>query len=236
MLVATPTLHHFYPDASTQIIQDFYGSTDLKTYLLTYAVSTSQASSLGAGLGTWAKDFHTWGAAPEQAELRATMQKNSTALGLKFRVNFGRLVATVDMFPAILERSRGLFKQIEAEMKKRVASQDTAKLGIIHGDFWSGKYDAAIWSFFCLLRISSSAKACRNQYPSPRCSSSQCSLSTTRPGKAFHHRLGTVPSRNPKSRPRPVLRRVIPPKPLPRHRCWRTHDRNLFDSVWEDGR
>ena len=69
------------------------------------------------------------------------MQKNSTALGLKFMVNFGRLVSTVDMFPAILEGSRGMFEQIEAEMKKRIASQDVAKLGIVHGDFWSGKYD-----------------------------------------------------------------------------------------------
>ncbi|KAL9107532.1 MAG: hypothetical protein Q9187_008414, partial [Circinaria calcarea] len=45
------------------------------------------------------------------------------------------------MFPAILEEARGRFELIEAEMKERSASQDVARLGVIHGDFWSGKYE-----------------------------------------------------------------------------------------------
>ena len=142
MLVTTPILHQFLSDSSTQIIQDFPDSIDLKTYLLAHNISESHAEVLGAALGSWTRSFHAWGASTESAKLRDTIRQNSNAVNLKFNVNAGRLVQTVDMFPDILGDSRDMLTEIASKLKSRRNHPD---LSLIHGDFWTGKYDA----FFC---------------------------------------------------------------------------------------
>jgi hypothetical protein len=134
--VQTPYLYHFFPEINTQIYSDLTSSSELKTYVLTHALSRAQCSRLGQSLGLWTKRFHTWAAAPEQEQLRETMKGNSTMRDLKYSINYTDLVATIDNFPAILERSRKVFEGVAKDVKE---SLDKGEGTLIHGDFWSGK-------------------------------------------------------------------------------------------------
>ena len=55
-------------------------------------------------------------------------------------MNAGRLVATVEKFPQVLEEAKHLFQDVEVGLKERAeARRREGRMGIIHGDFWTGK-------------------------------------------------------------------------------------------------
>lgn len=101
----------------------------------------SSARSLGRALGSWLRSFHDWAADEKQAECREILSKNGVMKGVKFYVNYTMLIDTIGNFPDILEESRDVFEQVRdfaaAEMKREDSDH---KYGVIHGDFWTGKY------------------------------------------------------------------------------------------------
>ncbi|RDW88691.1 hypothetical protein BP6252_00723 [Coleophoma cylindrospora] len=133
--VLTPHLYHFDVENNTQIYTDLPSSTDLKTYCLTHSLNPQECTRLGNSLGLWAKRFHTWGAAPEQAGVRETMKRNTAMRDLKFQINYSRLLVRIESFPNLLENSRALFEEIGKEVRLEV---DGGQGTLIHGDFWSG--------------------------------------------------------------------------------------------------
>lgn len=92
---------------------------------------------MGFALGRWIKNFHTWGAAPEQAELRQKMKGSTEMRALKYQINYPTMVATIANFPDLLEGSREVFEAVAKDVKDRLDAEDGA---LIHGDFWTGKY------------------------------------------------------------------------------------------------
>jgi hypothetical protein len=134
--VTTPHLYQYSSVTDTQILSDYPKSLELKKYFITHTVPFAQVSRLGVALGTWLKNFHLWASEDAQRLLKETMRKNETMVQLKFFVNYGRLLPTVDMFPTILEESRETFKNIEDTMRKEL---ERGEGDLIHGDFWSGK-------------------------------------------------------------------------------------------------
>lgn len=134
--VTTPHLYQYSSVTDTQILSDYPKSLELKKYFITHTVPFAQVSRLGVALGTWLKNFHLWASEDAQRLLKETMRKNETMVQLKFFVNYGRLLPTVDMFPTILEESRETFKNIEDMMRKEL---ERGEGDLIHGDFWSGK-------------------------------------------------------------------------------------------------
>lgn len=135
--ITTPHLHHFSQETNTQVYSDLPASMELKTYVLTHPLTQAECSRLGTALGTWARSFHEWAAAPEQQELRVKMEGNVAMRELKYTINYTTLVATVQNFPSILGSSKEVF---EAVAKKTREELDAEKGPLIHGDFWSGKY------------------------------------------------------------------------------------------------
>jgi hypothetical protein len=142
--VKTPRMLHFDQETNTQILENLPNSLDLKSFLLSElcsGVSESAGRSLGRSLGHWLKSFHEWAGKSEQAGSRSLIDQNEAMKGLKFYVNYSMLMDTIANFPDVLEDSRGIFEEVkafaEAEMKK---GDDDEGFGIIHGDFWTGKY------------------------------------------------------------------------------------------------
>ncbi|RFU24330.1 hypothetical protein B7463_g11999, partial [Scytalidium lignicola] len=133
--VTTPKLYHFSSTTNTQIYSDLPSSTTLKLFCLTHPLSREQCSRIGETLGIWARNFHDWGARPEQASLRAEMRKSKTMTELKYTINYVTLVATVDNFPSILQESKPVFEEIASDVK---GSMDAGEGMLIHGDFWTG--------------------------------------------------------------------------------------------------
>jgi hypothetical protein len=141
--VKTPCLFHFDKDTNTQILEDLPGSVDLKHFLISDVsrdMSKTSAQSLGHGLGSWLRAFHTWASKPEQAETREILSKNQALKNLKFYINYTWLLDTIDNFPAILEDSREVLEKVRdfaAEELEGTELDD--EYNVIHGDFWTGK-------------------------------------------------------------------------------------------------
>ena len=134
--VTTPHLYQYTPITNTQILQDYPSSLELMEYMSTHSIPTADVTRLGIAIGSWLKKFHEWGSAPEQALLRETMRKNDGMKKLKSWLNYGRLLPTIKMFPALLEECRDMFTEIEEKYKKEAEVEGGE---LIHGDFWSGK-------------------------------------------------------------------------------------------------
>jgi hypothetical protein len=134
--VTTPHLYQYSSVTDTQILSDYPNSLELKKYFTTHTVPSAQVIRLGVALGAWLKDFHLWAFEDAQRPLRESMKKNQLMVQLKFFVNYGRLLPTIDLFPAILEESRETFKNVEDLMRREM---ETGEGDLIHGDFWSGK-------------------------------------------------------------------------------------------------
>jgi fructosamine-3-kinase len=143
--IQTPKIYPFKPETNTQIYSDLALSTDLKTYALTNTLTHSECARLGFALGRWIKNFHTWGAAPEQASLREKMKESTEMRALKYQINYPTMVATIANFPEILEESREIFEAVAKDIKDRLDSEDG---DLIHGDFWTGKYVDPICPLF----------------------------------------------------------------------------------------
>lgn len=134
--VTTPHLYEYCSKTDTQILSDYLNSLELKKYFTTHTIPPAQATRLGVALGKWLKSFHLWASAEAQKPLKDTMKKNDQMVQLKFFVNYGRLLPTIELFPEILEQSRETFKGVEDMMRKEM---EAGKGDLIHGDFWSGK-------------------------------------------------------------------------------------------------
>jgi hypothetical protein len=66
------------------------------------------------------------------------MEGNTAMRDLKFAINYTNLVATVENFPGILGDAKGLFEDVAKKTREEL---DKDRGVLIHGDFWSGKYD-----------------------------------------------------------------------------------------------
>ncbi|TVY93598.1 4-hydroxytryptamine kinase, partial [Lachnellula willkommii] len=133
--VQIPKIYSFFPETHTQIYADLPSSTQLKTYALTHSLTKAQCSRLGHALGLWAKTFHAWGAAAGQFGLRESMKGNVAMKELKYAINYPRLVATIELFPGILQASKEVFEAVANDVRARL---DREEGSLIHGDFWSG--------------------------------------------------------------------------------------------------
>ncbi|EHK99892.1 hypothetical protein M7I_4217 [Glarea lozoyensis 74030] len=133
--ISTPKIYPLPSTTNTQIFSDLPLSTDLKTYCLTHALTTPQATHIGHSLGLWLKSFHVWGADPAQKELREKIKESTEMRALKYQINYPTMIATIENFPDLLEGSRAVFEDVAKDIKARL---DANEGELIHGDFWTG--------------------------------------------------------------------------------------------------
>lgn len=142
--VKTPRLLDFNRETDTQVLEDLPYSIDLKNFLLSEVsrdLSESSGRALGSALGSWLRLFHHWAAEEQQMESRKVLGENKVMKDLKFWVNYTLLMNTIENFPSILEQDRDIFEKIRDLAAAELERQDHDNgYGIIHGDFWTGKY------------------------------------------------------------------------------------------------
>lgn len=183
VVVRTPRLYHHDLATNTQIIEDFVNATDLKSILFSTnahnlllrptspGLSNSSSSSIGYNLGSWLRAFHTWSSASapgsETASLRAQMWRNDWMRKVKYRYTYDSVLRVLGKYPEILlrgfestledlrdgvaEEFGGSSLSIEEEEKGEGGREE---YGIIHGDFWMGKYAQFTLSFSCIVQNS----------------------------------------------------------------------------------
>lgn len=149
MPVLTPRNLLYLPSPSIQIIEDLDPALDCADLLtsLDHEVPMSIWSAVGFALGEWLRALHHWTREPEQGHLRSTMEGNKASRDLKWRTTYGTIVDIARTFPIITEEDLDVLKEVREKAQReqedaaqRAVNEDTESYGIIHGDFWTGKY------------------------------------------------------------------------------------------------
>jgi len=136
ILVRVPKVLDYFPNNYIQIIEDLPNTMTLKANLLNKPFDPGFAVACGKAIGEWAAKFHTWGLHQDQVQLRKVLSDYKEAGVFKYRLSCGRLEATVDKFPDMLDDKRVLFMKV-SELVMALTHGDN--IGIVHGDFWPGK-------------------------------------------------------------------------------------------------
>lgn len=144
IILRTPRLLYFDHKSHIQVLEDLPNSLDLKTFLISEhsgSLSKCSALSIGRALGSWLRSLHNWADEKEQASLTRELRDNQPMQQIKFYANYTLLVESIENFPLLLEGSRSVLRQVRdlaaAELEKQELGEE---YGIIHGDFWTGKY------------------------------------------------------------------------------------------------
>lgn len=148
MGVTTPHLYWFDRDTHIMVIADLPNALDLKSVMTSPVVNTTLnlkvASTIGHHLGTWLRTFHTWGSEPAQIRLLNEMNQNKSMRDLKYKITYGTFIEVLQEFPDILGddamQLQALREWAAREFEKNPADKDQQGWGLIHGDFWTGKY------------------------------------------------------------------------------------------------
>ena len=137
ILVRVPEILHYFPSKYIQIIEDLPNTSTLKAHLLNRSFEPAFADACGRVIGAWAVKFHRWGRHPDQEGLRRVLSSYTEAGVFKYRLSCGRLDATIEKFPEILDNKKSLFQHVSQRITAITHRDDD--VGIIHGDFWPGK-------------------------------------------------------------------------------------------------
>ena len=148
--VVTPRLLMFDQSQNTQILEDYPGTVDLTRLLRTWSNADdihikSRASSIGFQLGLWLRSFHSWTSEPNQADLRKAVSGNQPMQLLKEGISYGSFMTILEtLYPQLLDGTREKLERVRdmaaREFHTPGSYGDGDNWGIIHGDFWSGKY------------------------------------------------------------------------------------------------
>lgn len=160
----SPRLYHFNRSANIQVLQDIQGVWDLREVLdapsADALVSQTQIADVGQAAGAWLRRFHQWAVEPAQQAFAQEVVRNDGMRRLKRRVTCDSFIAVLENFPDIYEShatTLGLFEDMARQEFQRLPglTDEDDGWGVIHADFWSGKY-VYIPNFRCDLLIYSS--------------------------------------------------------------------------------
>jgi hypothetical protein len=144
----TPHLYLFDRKTNTQILEDLSDTIDVKTVLespiASSVLSHSISPTMGRALGVWLRSFHAWISEPAQTGLYRDMADNEPMRKIRYATSYGAFINVVQKFPEIWEARRKALEEVRdmatAEYAKTPQDNVGEKGGVIHGDFWAGKY------------------------------------------------------------------------------------------------
>ncbi len=146
--VKTPRLYLFIRDANIQVLEDFPASDDLKSIFVSPArnqiLTAPVAASIGHNIGAWLRSFHDWSMSPN-TRLK-DFGDNEPMRKLKYAITYDSYLRVLETnFPYLLDGHREALLQIKEVATKEFerTSNDgyvDKNWGLIHGDFWTGKY------------------------------------------------------------------------------------------------
>lgn len=146
--ITTPHLYLFKRQANIMVIADLPNALDVKSILVSPRVNATfnplVASSIGRGLGAWLRAFHEWGSRPSQLQLLDEMGQNKAMRELKYKITYDSFIRVLQKFPDVLGDDGMLLEEVKIMAAKEFETTTKDKIregwGLIHGDFWTGKY------------------------------------------------------------------------------------------------
>ncbi|KAH8997687.1 kinase-like domain-containing protein [Lactarius hatsudake] len=150
--VTVPVVHHFDGAMHAVVMDDAAPrAAPLKAALLAGHIPTPRAAALGAALGRFLRDLHTWGHRTEAGrKLREELAGNVFARDIYASITYDRLCATLrtpgttaDALPELGNEPLGVpeetLRVLEALAERRGAQiRDIRGDTLVMGDFWPG--------------------------------------------------------------------------------------------------
>lgn len=147
--IRTPLAFSYVPTSQIQMIEDLWPARNLADIIMSNEIDSQQAdfAKTGFALGVWLRTFHDWSKHPEQDRLDRDMRDSGTSRELKWRTTYETIVDIVRGFPTMQKYVDVLVEVRSKAMleHKQWLIRSSPKLegpyhGLIHGDFWTGKY------------------------------------------------------------------------------------------------
>ena len=145
--VKPPRLYLYDRETNTQVLEDFPNTDGFRAMLFSAdaynLLPSPSTAAIGRHLGFWLRSFHTWASAPEQAALRAQMWQNDIMRKTKFLFTYDSVLKVLENYPELLEsckKTLDTIRDVIAKEFERPSTEEGDGYGLLHGDFWSGKY------------------------------------------------------------------------------------------------
>jgi hypothetical protein len=145
--VKPPRLYLYNKETNSQVLEDIPNTDGFKAMLFSTdahnLLPSPSTATIGRHLGSWLRSFHSWASAPEQAALRAQMWQNDHMRKTKYLFTYDSVLRVLENYPQLLEGHERTMYTIRDVMSKEFEMPSTNvgdDYGLIHGDFWTGKY------------------------------------------------------------------------------------------------
>lgn len=146
-VIKAPRLYVYNRETNIQVLEDFSNTAGFKSMLFSpnadNLLPQTSPATIGRHLGSWLWSFHTWASAPEQAALRAQILQDDPMRKLKRLLTYDGFLGVLENYPELLEGHKKTLETIQDVMIKefeKPPTEEDENWGLIHGDFWSGKY------------------------------------------------------------------------------------------------
>lgn len=143
--VRPPLVYLYDAKSSIQIQEDFSDTDGLRPLMFSANAHEliPSPTTVGHYLGDWLRTFHKWALEPEQVTLRAQMWLNDGMRKTKYDFTYNTVLDVFGNYPELMlgreETLKNFTKFITAELE-RPSSAAGDGYGLLHADFWSGKY------------------------------------------------------------------------------------------------
>lgn len=151
LLIRTPLTFLYISPLQIQVIEDLHPAKDLADIITSRNDDSLQTDFAATGftLGAWLRSFHDWSKEPQrQHRFNWLMSDNSGSRVLKRETTYDTIVDIAKGFPVIPNKDLDMLDRVRAramfEHKQWLMGDPTLTEGIcyglIHSDFWTGKY------------------------------------------------------------------------------------------------
>lgn len=143
ILIKTPKSYWYDETEKIQIIQYIRSTAPLSTALRT--LITQQAYDIGYALGHWLHAFHTHTSAASTRHLSEEISQNEEEIKLKYKLTWEQGSSALHLLSsrnllAISDEESAAWEAAKARARKEMQDMDIENVGVVHGDFWAGKY------------------------------------------------------------------------------------------------
>jgi hypothetical protein len=152
--VETPRSYFYDAPSRVQVIEDVPNAVELANVVKSYNTEATQTlpslMSIGFALGSWLRTFHQWSSESAQSDLQQKILRNKPMRDLKRRITYDTIVSILAKYPNVRREYQKELEEIQNVARKEFAIESTEvahgsqEWGIIHGDFWTGKYATAL--------------------------------------------------------------------------------------------
>lgn len=143
LTIKTPKSYWYDEAEKLQVIQHIPSTAPLSHALRT--LNTHQAYTVGHALGHWLRSFHTHTSSATSQKLNEEISQNEEVVRLKYKLTWEQGSSALHLLSSyglltINEEQSAAWDAAKGRAEEEMQISDSTNVGVVHGDFWAGKY------------------------------------------------------------------------------------------------